>query len=253
VSSWLTRLIALSTLMLVLVAASGARALEVPPLSGRVNDRASLLSPAQASELEARLAAYESKTGHQLVLLTLLSLEGEPLEDFTIRVVEQWKIGRKGQDDGILLFVASQDRKVRVEVGYGLEGELPDALAGRIVREVVTPAFRRGDYAAGISSGVDAIIGTTGGDGTALPPPAPVRTRRSPELGPLALLALFGLLMLFGGGGRGGSRRSRWLGAAPMMFGGFGGRSSGGGFRGGGGGFRGGGGGFGGGGASGSW
>lgn len=236
--------------------ASAALALEVPPLAGRrINDLAGVLSPQKEEELEARLSAYESSTGHQLAVLIVPSLEGEPLEDFTLRVVEAWKLGRKDRDDGILLFVATQDRKVRIEVGYGLEGDLPDVTAGRIVREIISPAFRRGDYDAGIDGAVGAIAAATGGEGTPLPPPAAVRERRSPELGPFAMLVLFAFLFLMGGGFRGGGRRrSRAFGAAPIFFGGLGGGGSrGGGWGGGGGGFRGGGGGFGGGGASGSW
>lgn len=244
---WLARL---TVVVLAWLGASTASALEVPSLAARINDRAGVLSSDREAELERRLEAYERATGHQLAVLTLPSLEGEPLEDYTMRVVEAWKLGRKDRDDGILLLVANQDRKVRIEVGYGLEGDLPDATAGRIVREIIAPAFRRGDYDAGISGAVDAIIGATGGDGTPLPPPAPVRERRSPELGPFGLLLLFAVLFLFGGGFGGGRRRSRSLGAAPMFFGGLGGSR--GGFSGGGG-FRGGGGGFGGGGASGSW
>jgi uncharacterized protein len=250
---WFARL---GVVLLAWFAVRPASALEVPPLAARINDRAELLAPDREAELEARLEAYERATGHQLAVLTIASLEGEPLEDYTLRVVEAWKLGRKDRDDGILLLVVSQERKVRIEVGYGLEGELPDVLAGRIVREVMAPAFRNGDYAAGIQGAVGAIIGATGGDGTPLPPPAPVRERRSPELGPFGLLLLFAVLFLFGGGLGGGRRRSRAFGAAPMFFGGLGGSRggfSGGGFRGGGGGFRGGGGGFGGGGASGSW
>jgi uncharacterized protein len=251
---WLARL---SVVLLAWFAARTASALEVPPLTARISDRAELLTPDREAELEGRLEAYERATGHQLAVLTIASLEGEPLEDYTMRVVEAWKLGRKDRDDGILLLVVSQDRKIRIEVGYGLEGDLPDVLAGRIVREVIAPAFRQGEYATGIAGAVDAIIGATGGDGKPLPPPAPVRERRSPELGPFGLLLLFAVLFLFGGGFGGGRRRSRAVGSAPLFFGGFGGSrggfSGGGGFRGGGGGFRGGGGGFGGGGASGSW
>lgn len=224
-----------------------AFALEVPPLEGRVNDRAGLLSPDQRAHIEARLAAYENKTGHQLVLLTIPSLEGDPIRDYGMRVAEAWKLGRKDRDDGVLMIVASQDREVAFEVGYGLEGDLPDVIVGRIIRDIIAPAFRRGDWAGGITGAIDAVIGATGGDGTPLPEPAPVRPRRSPGIPPFLLLLV--LALLFIGGGHGG-RRARHAGVFPIGFGGFGG-GSGRGFRGGG--FRGGGGGFGGGGASGSW
>ena len=236
-----------------------ALGLEVPPLAGRVNDLAGVLPGGVEQQLEARLAGYEQETGHQLVVLTVPSLAGDPIEDFTMRVVEAWKLGRKDRDDGILLLVAVEDRKLRIEVGYGLEGDLPDALAGRIIRDIITPAFRRGDLAQGITAGVESIMATTGGEGTIVLPERSERAQRAPQGGGgiflYVMLAIF-LLTIFGGGrGRGGG--GAFL--AGAMLGGMGGRGhsrggfGGGGFGGGGGGFRGGGGGFGGGGASGSW
>jgi uncharacterized protein len=236
-----------------------ALALEVPPLQGRINDIAGVLPTRVRQQLEARLAAYEQKTGHQLVVLTVPSLEGDPVEDFTMRVVEAWKLGKKDRDDGVLLLVAVEDRKLRIEVGYGLEGDLPDALAGRIIRDIMTPAFRRGELAQGITAGVESIMATTGGEGSLVLPERAERAERMPKgsggLFLYLMLAVF-LLTIFGGGrGRGGG--GAFL--AGAMLGGLGGRGhsrggfGGGGFGGGGGGFRGGGGGFGGGGASGSW
>jgi uncharacterized protein len=237
-------------------ASSTAWALEVPPLTGHVNDRAGLLSPSARQDLEARLAAYEAKTGHQMALLTLPSLEGEFVEDFSIKVVESWKLGKKGKDDGVLMLVAMADRKLRIEVGYGLEGELTDALTGRIIREVMTPAFKQGDPSRGITRGLEALIAASGGEGKPLPPEPRRAVRRERGVGIAPYLLVFLVLMLFtGGGGRRGRRR---FGAGPIIFGGssfgggFGGFRGGGG-GGGGGGFRGGGGGFGGGGASGGW
>jgi uncharacterized protein len=224
-----------------------AHALEVPPLEGRINDRAGVLPIDVRRELEARLTAYESNTGHQLAVLVVRSLEGDPIEDFSMRVVEAWKLGRKDRDDGMLLLIAVDDRKLRIEVGYGLEGELPDALAGRIIREVIVPAFRQGQLAQGITRAVEAMMAATGGEGEPLPPQR-VQPRRRSEGGlPPYLLLLLVLLLFMGGGRRGGGA---FVAGALMGMGGRGGRS-GGGF--GGGGFRGGGGGFGGGGASGSW
>lgn len=231
---------------LVLVLPRAALALEVPPLQGRVNDRAGVLSPQMERQLEAQLEAYERGTGHQLAVLLVPTLDGDPIEDYTLRVVESWKLGKQGKDDGVLLFVAVQDRKLRIEVGYGLEGDLPDALVSRIIRDVMVPAFRQGDLPFGISRAVSAIAAATGGQGEALPPPRRTRGHEGGGLPPYLLLALVALLFL--GGGRGGG--GFLLGA---MLGGLG---RGGGFGGGGsrdGGFRGGGGGFGGGGASGSW
>lgn len=232
----------------VLLSSSLARALEVPPLRARVNDLAAALSPQMKGQLEAQLEAYERATGHQMAVLLVPSLEGDPIEDFSIRVAEAWKLGQKGKDDGVLLLVAVNDRKMRIEVGYGLEGDLPDALVGRIMREVMAPAFRQGDLAFGISRAVSAMAKATGGEGEPLPPPA--RTRR-PEggggLSPLLLLGLVLLLFLGGGRGLGGFLIGSALGGGFGRGGGFGGGGRGGG------GFGGGGGGFGGGGASGDW
>ena len=231
-------------------------ALQVPTLEGRVNDRADLLSAAAEQTLTSRLVDYEKSTGHQLAVLTIPTLDGDPVEDFSIRVVEAWKLGKKGKDDGVLVLVVSKDRKMRIEVGYGLEGELTDASAGRIVRDIMAPRFRNGEYEGGIIAAVDAVILKTGGQVAAgdageaqrLEPPArPVGLlgRIVSGLFKLAFFGLFGFVFLFillinrFGGPRSGG----------MFFGG--GGSSGGGF--GGGGFSGGGGSFGGGGASGSW
>ncbi|HWO07959.1 MAG TPA: TPM domain-containing protein, partial [Polyangiaceae bacterium] len=158
-------LLSLRSLAVLLLLGGAASALEVPPLEGRrVNDRAGVLSARERGELEARLAAYERGTGHQLAVLIVPSLEGDPIEDFSIRVVESWKLGKQGRDDGVLLLIALQDRKIRIEAGYGLEGDLPDARASRIVNEVITPEFQRGEMALGISLGVAAIAAVTGGD-----------------------------------------------------------------------------------------
>ena len=149
--------------------AGSAAALDVPYLSGRVNDDAHLFDANAAQALDQTLKAYEEKTGRQFVVLTLPSLGDEVLEDYSIKVARAWKLGRKGQDDGILLLVARDDHKVRIEVGYGLEGSLPDALCGRIIRDEMVPRFRSGDYADGVTAGVKAAIGAL--DGTYSPPP----------------------------------------------------------------------------------
>jgi uncharacterized protein len=137
--------------------ARSAAALEVPFLSGRVNDEARLFDAQSASSLEKTLKDYEAGTGRQFVVLTIPSLEGEPLEEFSLKAARTWKLGTK-KNDGVLLLVARDDRKVRLEVGYGLEGSLPDALSGRIIRDEMVPRFRRGDYAGGVTAGVDAAI-----------------------------------------------------------------------------------------------
>jgi len=144
-------------------------ALEVPPLRGRVNDLAGLMSPIRARVLEERLASFEKETGHQIAVLTIHSLEGEDLEGFSIRVAETWKIGQKGFDNGAILLIARDDRKLRIEVGYGLEGVLSDALASRIIREIIVPRFHEGDYTSGIEAGMEAILKVTQGEALPIP------------------------------------------------------------------------------------
>jgi uncharacterized protein len=246
VSGALARLLPCAFALLLALTGS-ARALDVPPLQARVNDHAGVLSSAERGALEARLAAYERGTGHQLAVLLVPTLAGDPIEDFAIRVVEAWQLGKKGRDDGVLLLVAVQDRKVRIEVGYGLEGDLPDARAARIVREAIAPAFQQGNMALGISRGVAAITAATGGEGQALAPAEP-RRRESRGISPYLLLLIVLALFLGGGRGMGGFIVGSALGGGFGRGGGFGGGGS----RGSGG-FRGGGGGFGGGGASGGW
>jgi uncharacterized protein len=193
-----------------------ALALEVPPLQGRVVDLANVLSPQMKRQLEAQLEGYESGTGHQLAVLTVPSLEGEPLEDYTIRVVENWKLGKKGKDDGVLLFIAVAERRIRIEVGYGLEGDVPDVLVSRIIREVMVPAIRQNDLGFGITRAVSAITAATGGQGVVLPPPRrtrghdPARHRRGPL--PRRWARDGGVHHWFGARGFGPRRvRRRWL------------------------------------------
>jgi uncharacterized protein len=246
--------------LLFALAPDAARALDVPPLRGHVNDYANVLSPDRAQALEARLAAYEQRTGQQFALLTVPTLAGDAIEDFSIRAGEQWKLGHKGEDDGLILVIVPQDHKMRIEVGYGLEGTVPDAIAARVIREVLAPAFQQNDFAGGIDSAFGALMhAASGGSEGEQPAPAAeprAARRRAPSIMgflPFLLFIFFALLS----GGRRGRRRRRyggfWIG--PSFGGGFGGGGfGGGGFGGGGGGgYRGGGGGFGGGGASGSW
>lgn len=147
-----------------LLAASFLSAREVPRLRGRVNDLARLMPAERARALEERLKRFEQETDHQIAVLTISSLEGEDLEGFSIKVAERWKIGKKAFDNGAILIVVKNDRKLRIEVGYGLEGILPDALASRIIREIIVPRFRNNDYAGGIEAGSDAIMRATRGE-----------------------------------------------------------------------------------------
>ncbi len=143
----------------------------VPPLERRVTDLTATLSPVQQHTLEARLAAFEERKGSQLAILIVATTMPESIEQYSIRVAEQWQLGRAGVDDGALLLVAVEDRAMRLEVGYGLEGAIPDAIAKRIVSDVITPYFRQGDYFGGLEAGVERILGVI--DGEPLPEPEP--------------------------------------------------------------------------------
>jgi len=154
------------------LAASAAPGREVPFLSGRVNDTAGILSPGMRESLEEKLAAFERETGAQVAVLTIDSLDGEVLEDYSHRVATTWQLGRKGVDDGVLFLIARDDRKTRLEVGYGLESRLTDAQARRILDNLVRPQFRAGSFDGGVQAGVDAVIGTLRGEDV-IPPEAP--------------------------------------------------------------------------------
>jgi uncharacterized protein len=225
----------------VMITATAAHALNVPPLTGRVVDLANVLSHAERTDLEARLAAYEQKTTQQFVVLTVPSLEGDPIEDFSIRVVEQWKLGKAKEDNGLLLVVVPKDRKMRIEVGYGLEGNITDALTSRIIRQILRPAFRQGAYGPGITTAIKALMQAGSGEVVdALPTQAAADDGGG--MSPIIIVIII-LLILFG---------PRFF--FPFFLGiAWGGRGGGGWGSGGGGGFSGGGGGFGGGGASGDW
>ena len=143
--------------------ASYALALDVPPLTGRVVDLAHVLPQATADSLTARLDAHESQSSNQVAVLTVPSLEGESLEEFAHRVATTWKLGRKGTDNGVLLLVAIKERKVRIEVGYGLEGVLTDIRSAQIIRNEIVPRFRAGNMSGGIREGTHAIVKTIEG------------------------------------------------------------------------------------------
>jgi uncharacterized protein len=161
--------LAFATLLLSSVSIT-ALALGVPKLSGRVNDYADLISPAAEARIEHTLEALEQDEGAQLVVLTIDSLEGEQLEEYSLRVAETWKLGRAEQDDGALLLIAKNDRKMRLEVGYGLEPVLSDVMSRRILDQVLRPQFRAGDFDGGVQRAVDAADGLIRGTST-LPPP----------------------------------------------------------------------------------
>lgn len=254
--------LALAWLMLALPGQAQPR---FPELTGRVVDEANLLSPAREAELEARLAALERDTSDQLVVVTVRSLEGYDIADYGTQLGRHWQIGQKDGDNGVLLIVALEERKIRIEVGYGLEGILTDALSALIIHEQITPAFKNGGFERGIEQGVVAIEAQLRLDPEeAMARAAEVEASRADvPVGPLIIIALvfgFILIAIIGALSRGGRRRRGGSDIAPILIwaasealrsrgggGGFGG----GGF--GGGGFGGGGGSFGGGGASGGW
>jgi len=270
----------------VLAVTASASAFDVPPLEGRVNDHAELLGPGERERLESVLARYESETGHQFALLTLEDTGDLPIEEVGIQVAEAWKLGTEARDDGLIFIVVPRERKMRIEVGYGLEGAIPDAVAKRVIEDHVAPRFRAGEFAAGVFTGFDRLMAAAEGESVGAPVPPRGRGRRAPGQNPFAglltlglfasffLARIFGFLLpgfLFGmfglqfgvlggllGFGLGTGLGAFFMGGRggpgflffPGGLGG-GGFSGGGGFAGGG--FGGGGGGFGGGGASGDW
>ena len=153
-----------TVLLLTFLVDSGLLALDVPPLKGRVNDYADMLSAYTEGQLEGILRDLEKTDSTQIVVLTIPSLEGNVIEDFSIKVAEQWKIGQKGLDNGAILLVAKRDRAVRIEVGYGLEGSLTDLMAGRIIRNVIVPQFKAGNFDQGVLDGIQAISGVVRGE-----------------------------------------------------------------------------------------
>lgn len=144
-------------------------ALDVPRLTGRVNDYAGMLSPDATARIEQKLAGFERDQSTQIVVLTIPSLQGDDIDQFAIRVADQWKIGQKGKDNGVILILAQAERKVRIEVGMGLQGVLPDITAGRIIRDVMRPYLKNNNFDQGIEAGVDAIMAATKGEFRASP------------------------------------------------------------------------------------
>ncbi|HYC88659.1 MAG TPA: TPM domain-containing protein, partial [Thermoanaerobaculia bacterium] len=146
-------------LAILLVAAASAAALEIPaPPTQWVTDRAGVLGGTEADLLNRKLQEFEQTSGAQFIIYTFPSLEGESVEDFTIRAVERWKVGQKKYDNGLVLFVFVQEKTVRIEVGYGLEGSITDAFSSRVIREQIAPRFQQNDYAGGLNAAADAII-----------------------------------------------------------------------------------------------
>jgi uncharacterized protein len=260
----------------------------IPPLQARVTDLTGTLSAPERAALESKLADWEARTTNQLAILILPTTRPEPIEAYGIRVAEAWRIGQKGKDNGALLLVAKDDKQVRIEVGYGLEGVLTDVTSHRIITETIAPQFKQGQFAAGLQAGVDRIISVVS-EGKPLPPAQPRQGAPAHgfDIGTLALILLvavpaIGAILRSVLGNVGGSvagagvvGAAAWFFAGSLLIAGIAGvvafivisfsafgrggpgvwipGGGGGGFGGGGGGFSGGGGGFGGGGASGGW
>lgn len=249
--------VACRLLFFLLLAALTAHAqLAVPPHGGVwVHDEAHVLSEATKASLEAILQAERDSTSNQIAVLIIPSLQGEPIEEYAIRVAHnEWKLGQKGKDNGVLLLIAIEDRQVRMEVGYGLEGSLTDAMSTRINRNEIAPRFRQGDFDGGVRAGVIAVIQAIKGEYKNDNPVTRTQRKKSRRGSPFYTLliivaVLFVLSRRKGGGGGGGGY---WSSGAGFLGGGFGGGSGGGSSWGSGGDF-GGGGGFGGGGSSDSW
>lgn len=173
---------------------AGAADVPVPPLKARVTDLTGTLSAQKVAQLEQRLADFENQKGAQVAVLMVRSVQPESIEEYAVRAFAQWKLGRNKVDDGVLLVIAKEDRKLRIEVGYGLEGALNDATAKRIINDDIVPHFKRGDFAAGVEAGVARILGVVSGE--PLPPPAaaPVGGPAGLSFDPAWLLAVFFLV-----------------------------------------------------------
>ncbi|MEH3143844.1 MAG: TPM domain-containing protein [Methylobacterium frigidaeris] len=258
----------LLALLLLACAALAQEGVTFPALTGRVVDAAGILTPEQEEAIAAPLEAHEDKTSDQVVVATVPSLQNLTIEDYANRLFRHWALGAKARNNGVLLLVAPTERKVRIEVGYGLEGVITDALTKVIISGSIAPKFKAGDFAGGIRAGTDAVLGILDRDAGEWQRRPEVRDDESHGIDPIVVLILVIVLCLvlsrfLGGGGGGGGRPHRrrnggWIVVPGPPGGGFSGGGWGGGFGGGGGGgfgggFSGGGGSSGGGGASGDW
>lgn len=241
---------------LLLIAAFPLSALDVPPLTERVVDNANLLNASETEALTSLLESLEEATGAQIAVLTVATLAGDSLESFGIRVADTWKLGQKDEDNGAILIVALAERKIRIEVGYGLEDKLTDMKCGLIIRNVIAPHFQNGDYGEGITAGVKNMVGIVADDADLVSKRVTNEAVPTDVIPIVAFIVFFLINVLFAMISARYNRRYPSSRISRSAFGsGFFSSSSGGGFSSGGssGGFSGGGGGFGGGGASGGW
>lgn len=194
----------------VFIFATPVLALEVPPLEGRINDRAGILSAETKKQLTETLAAFEKKSSHQIAVLLIPSLEGESLEDYSIRVASAWKIGQKGVDNGILLLIARDDHKMRIEVGYGLEGSLTDARSSEIIRNDIAPHFKQNDFDGGVTAGLQSIMAAV--ESSPLSEPRKTDELKTTLGGKIFLVIVFGIISYFT------LRLSGWFGWTVSVF-----------------------------------
>lgn len=232
------RILASAFVVLLLVVSSAFAEPPIPALTGRVVDQAGILDASTIEAITSQLAGYESSTGNQVVVVTLSELKGYPIEDWGLALGRGWGIGQKGKNNGVLLIVAPNDRELRIEVGYGLEGDLPDATANTIIDSEIVPYFKRGDMKGGVRAGVNAILAALGGKYT----PTKLASSTSGDEFPAAAFSVFAFIFIvivlinvrrdYGPG----VRQGRYRGAGTGFGGGFGSSGGGGGFSGGGGG-----------------
>lgn len=189
-------LLLLSAILLFVSCNVQAELVAIPALKTRVTDLTQTLTQDQQVQLEAKLATFEQQKGSQIVVLILPTTKPEEIEQYSIRVVDAWKLGREKQDDGVLVLVARNDRKIRIEVGYGLEGAIPDLTAKRIISEIITPSFKQGDFYGGINNATDKLIGLVSGESLLPPPVSPGFNSKSFES--MLPILLFGGLILGG-------------------------------------------------------
>ncbi len=203
-------------LSLILLAVTvSASALDVPQLTGRVNDYAAMLTPEAKASIESKLANLERSDSTQIAVLTIPSLEGDALEDFSIRVAEKWKIGQKKIDNGAILLIVKNDRKIRIEVGRGLEGKLTDLKSRRVISEHIRPKFKAGDFPGGIDAGVDALISIVKGEFQSSDAPAGDKGKSSDSSGNGFMFIMILIFVIFIVG-----KMSKILGAAAGGIGG---------------------------------
>ena len=201
---------ALLVLAALVFPALAAAQIAVPPLKARITDLTGTLTPPQQQALEHTLAEFEARKGSQVAVLMVPSTQPETVEQYAVRVQEAWKLGRKGVDDGVLLLVAKNDRKLRIEVGYGLEGVLPDATAKRVIEEEIVPRFKQGDFYGGVRAGSDRILRVIEGEQL---PPAPQRAAEQSILSQYSDLLIPGVILVLIAGSVLNALVGRFIGA----------------------------------------